>query len=473
MKTYSINELAQIIKQGSENSRRVGLAPPIPTFNIVSIDSRTIKAGECFFAIAGKNFDGHNYVAEVLAKGAACAVIEREIPGVNLSDERILLVSDTIKALGDFARHDRKISSRKVVAITGSVGKTTTRSIIFKVLSEHFKVYQSPKSFNNNIGLPLTLLGAGPHDQIVIVELGTNHPGEISLLTNIACPDIALITTVQPAHLEGFGTLDAITQEKLSIVEGLSPEGVLIINADCDSLVSLCQQKGIKYVSFGQSQTADYRPQNIRYESLASRFTIDGREIFLPLPGPGNIQNATAAWAVCSRFGLTIEQFAKDIATASAVSGRAEMLQIGTLTVLNDCYNANPASMSNALAILSNIDPTGSRRRVFICGDMGELGEQSESLHIELGQNVAKAQVNVMLAAGPLSKIAAESAKIHSQNNIEINSYNDTISTCNNLHEIIKDYDIILVKGSRSAGLEAVVAKLKEYFSTGVSIRPS
>jgi UDP-N-acetylmuramoyl-tripeptide--D-alanyl-D-alanine ligase len=470
MKKYSIQELAEIIKaqkQPTAVSGRVGLAPPIPTFNSVNIDSRTIKAGECFFAIAGKNFDGHNYVSEVLAKGATCAVVEREIPGVNPAGSRILMVNDTIKALGDLARHERKRANHKVVALTGSVGKTTTRNIIYTVLSAHLKVHQAPKSFNNNIGLPLTLLSAGNDTQAVIVELGTNHPGEISYLTHIACPDIAVVTNVAPAHLEGFGSLDAIAKEKLSIAEGLTADGVLIINADCEILVRRCRDKGIKFLSFGISQSADYRAQNIRYESLASRFTIDGREIFLPLPGPGNVQNATAAWAVCSRFDITIEQFAEAIATVSAVTGRTEMLQIGTLTVLNDCYNANPASMKNALAILANIDSAGQQRKVFICGDMGELGEQSEALHSELGRNIAEANVNLVIAAGRLSKIAAESAKSQSKNNLEINCFADTISACNNLHKIIRDYDIILVKGSRSAGLESAVAKLKEIFASG------
>jgi UDP-N-acetylmuramoyl-tripeptide--D-alanyl-D-alanine ligase len=489
MQKYTVTELAGIIKaqyrdQGSgirgqktqnlpnthDAIRTANLTTdnrPPATVSSVSIDSRTVKTGDCFFAIVGKNFDGHNFVSQAFEKGAVCAVVDRKIKTSLPVGANILLVRDTTEALGDLAWHERQNTGTKVVAITGSVGKTTTRQIVFKVLSEHFRVHQAPKSFNNNIGLPLTILEAKPDDQIIVVELGTNHPGEISYLTNIACPDIALVTNVHPAHLAGFGSLAAIADEKLSISEGLSEDGILIINADCEVLVRHCQEQGINYYSFGQSQDADFRVENISNCGQSSQFTVEGLQINLPLPGPGNVENATAAWAVCSQFGITIEDFASAVSKVSAAAGRAELLQLGTLTVLNDCYNANPASMKNALAILSGIDCDTNRRRVFICGDMGELGEQSEALHIALGEDAAKAGVNLMISIGKLAKIAAESAKAHSRNNLQINCYDDTISACNNLHDFIKDYDIVLVKASRAAALEAVVAKLKEIYSPG------
>jgi UDP-N-acetylmuramoyl-tripeptide--D-alanyl-D-alanine ligase len=230
-------------------------------------------------------------------------------------------------------------------------------------------------------------------------------------------------------------------------------------------LVRRCQEKGLNFYGFGQSKSADFRVENIRYCGQSSRFTIDCHEINLPLPGPGNVENATAAWAVCSQFGVSIDDFAAALSNLSAAAGRAELLQFGTLTVLNDCYNANPASMKNALAILAGLNCDKEHRRVFICGNMGELGGQSEALHIELGREVAKAGVHLMIAIGRLAKIAAETAKSQNQDNIQINCYEDTKTACNNLHNFIKDYDIILVKASRSAALEAVVAKLKEIYS--------
>jgi UDP-N-acetylmuramoyl-tripeptide--D-alanyl-D-alanine ligase len=339
-------------------------------------------------------------------------------------------------------------------------------------------VFQAPKSFNNNIGLPLTLLGADAENQIVIAELGTNHPGEIAYLTRIALPDIAVVTNIYPAHLEGFGDLKTIIQEKLSISEGLQSDGILIINADFDQLVEACRVKPAKFLTFGKSDGSDYQAQNITSDGLTSRFTIDGTEVYLPLAGLGNVENTLAAWAVCSQFGrvpfcdllqngnpLTIDDFARAVETLSPTPMRAELLRIGTLTVLNDCYNANPASMKNALHILCDLNSDGKRRLVFICGDMAELGIHAERLHVGLGASIAQANVQLLLTIGKFAKITAEAAKASAEYNLQIKCFEDTLSACNNLHEFIKDYDIILVKGSRTARLEMAVEKLKELFS--------
>ena len=441
----------------------------VSSFTGVSTDSRSTKAGDCFFAIPGENFDGHDYVSDAFAKGAVCAVVGKDIDSEKSAGKCLLKVEDTIRALGELAGEYRRQAGYKVVAITGSAGKTTTRQIIYHALSQRFRVYQAPKSFNNQIGLPLTLLGAAANDQIVIAELGSNHPGEIPYLTRIAEPDIAVVTNVHPAHLEGFGDLQAIIQEKSSISEGLKPDGVLIINGDFDRLVEACRARGLRFITFGKSDGCDYRAGNIRPDGQASRFTIDGVEVFLPLAGPGNVENALAAWAACSQLGLTIDDFAQALETISPVSMRTELLQIGTLTVLSDCYNANPASMRNALEIMANLDPTGQRREVFICGDMAELGGQAERLHAELGGNIAQAGVQLLLAVGKFAKIAAEAAQASAEYDLKIKCFEDTVSAYNNLHEFIKDYDIILVKGSRVVKLEMLVEKLNELFSRSVS----
>ena len=465
MKEFPISALAQIIK--------ATLVINTGVFTGVSIDSRTTQAGDCFFAIAGENFDGHDYVADAFAKGAVCAVVAKDFEDKKSAGKSILKVPDTVKALGQLASQYRRQIGFKVVAITGSAGKTTTRQIAYQALSQRFRVHQSPRSFNNNIGLPLTLLTAEPDCRIVIAELGSNHPGEIAHLTRIAAPDIAVVTNVHPAHLEGFGSLRTITEEKLSISEGLTPDGVLIINADFDELVSACRAKGIKFLTFGKSDGADYQGLNIRYEAAASRFTFDGTHVHIPLAGPGNLENTLAAWAVCSQFDMSIDDFAKAVGKLSPISMRTELLQIGTLTILSDCYNANPASMKNALDILAGLDPARKRRSVFICGDMAELGTQTEPLHTELGTSIAKAKVELLIAVGKYAKITAGAAKTTAEHNLDsrrvaalqIKCFQDALSLCNNLHEFIKDYDIILVKGSRTARLETVVEKLKELFS--------
>jgi len=448
------------------------------SFTGLSIDSRTTKTGDCFFAICGENFDGHDYISGAFAKGAVCAVISKDILSGVVQDVcrektntqyairntryEILKVDDTVKALGDFALEYRRQCGFKVVAITGSVGKTTVRQILYHVLSQKYRAHQAPKNFNNNIGLPLTLLGADPQHQIVIAEMGTNHTGEIAYLTRIAQPDIAVVTNVFPAHLDGFGNLQTIVKEKLSILEGLSDDGILIINAGIESRPA---RPLARIVTFGKLDDSDYQARNITSDGFSSRFTIDSTEIYLPLAGPGNIENALAAWAVCSQLGLPIDDFAKGLKTLPAIPMRAELLQVGTLTVLNDCYNANPASMKNALDILSRLGLKENHRLVFICGEMAELGNQTEQIHAELGAAIADANVQLLIAVGKLAKITAQAAKENASCDLQIKCFEDTLSACNNLQEFIKDKDIILVKGSRVAKLEMAVEKLKELFS--------
>lgn len=466
MKEFSITDLAKVTGAKIHASYSWD---NIRSFTGISTDSRTTQAGDCFFAISGENFDGHDYIADALGKSAVCAVISKDIDEITFSGKCLLKVEDVVKALGKLAGEYRRQAGYKVVAITGSAGKTTTRQIIYHALSLRFSVHQSPKSFNNKIGVPLTLLGAGQDIQIVVAELGSNHPGEISHLTRTAEPDIALVTNVYPAHLEGFGDIETIIQEKLTIAEGLRKEGVLIVNGDFEQLLDACRARDLKFTTFGKSDDCEFQAGNIRPDGQSNRFTIDGTEVHLPLAGPGNIENATAAWAVCSKFGLTIEDFAHALETLSPVSMRTELLQIGTLTVLSDCYNANPASMKNALEILINLEPVGQRRKVFICGEMAELGEQTEHLHAELGREIARAGVQLMIAIGKPVKIAAEAAQENADNYLEIKYFENTVSAYNNLHELIKDYDIILVKGSRVAKLELLVEKLNELFSRSVS----
>ena len=459
-------------------------------FTGVSIDSRTTQAGDCFFAICGEHFNGADFLADAFDKGAVCAVVDKNADTEKFAGYNLLEVNDTVKALGDFARQYRKQAGFKVVAITGSAGKTMTRQIAYHILSRHFRVSQAPENFNNNIGLPLTLLGAEPEDEIVIAELGSNHPGEIALLTRIAAPDVAVITNVYPAHLEGFGDLKTIIQEKLSISEGLQADGILIINANILNrtylapkfiwgLFSRRRNGDAKYFIFsprlyrglfsrrrhGDGVRNAVQARNIIHTGFASRFTIDGTQICLPLPGLGNVENTLAAWAICKRFGITIGDFAGDIRTLPTVPMRTEPLKIKTLTVLNDCYNANPASMKNALDILANLGQGQNRRLVFICGDMAELGQQTRQLHAQLGDSIANAKVHLLLTIGKFAKIAAETAKENAKYDLQTESFEDTISACNNLEKFIKDYDIILVKGSRVAKLELAVEKLKELFS--------
>lgn len=465
----SIEALARILGAAVTRRAASGVEIAVPCITGVSTDSRTIDAGDCFFAIAGDTFDGHNYVGEVFRKGAACAVVSRAVNG-ELIPGPILRVPDTVRALGDLAREYRQTHPFTVIAITGSVGKTTTRQIVHHVLGRRFRTHQAKKSFNNNIGLPLTLLSAEPQDEIVVAELGANHPGEIAYLTQIAQPNIAVVTNAHPAHLEGFGDLATIVREKLSIAEGLADDGALIINGDIEPLVAACRNSGRSFCTFGKSADATYRAEHIVCEALQSTFTVGGAPVRLPLPGPGNVENALAAWAVCDQLGVAAESFAEAVASLQGVSMRAEPVQIGTLTVLNDCYNANPASMKNALAMLRNLRSAGDlnrrRRLVFICGEMAELGPQTKSLHAELGATVAETGVDLLVTIGEPPRITARAAQDATRQSLQVQCFDDAAAACDRLRELVQENDIVLVKGSRLARLERVVEKLRELFST-------
>jgi UDP-N-acetylmuramoyl-tripeptide--D-alanyl-D-alanine ligase len=443
----NIIKLAEIIKSKNIPANKISVSS-------VSIDSRKKSAGCVFFAIKGANHDGHDYVTSAFENGASCAVVQKKID----SDKPVLLVDDTIQALGWLAQYVRNNSSYKVVAITGSAGKTTTKNIISHILKNHFKCFSSPKSYNNNIGVPLTILEAPVDSQILISEIGSNHTGEIRPLAEIIAPDIAVITTVCPAHLEGFGDLDAIIKEKVSITAGLRPGGKFFINGSIKKLVDYCRNQKIKFEAFEM-------PQNIKLSGDKSTFVIDNVAVTLPLIGRANVENAAAAWAVCKSLGLSAAQFAQSVASIKPVDMRLEPLRIGRCIVLADCYNANPGSMENALETLALLADKEKKRAVFIFGKMGELGSQSEKLHAQLGEKIAQHKIPVLLTTKGDCALAVKTAEKSADYKISVNIFENTAQLCDNLHKFIKPDDIILVKASRSERFEAVIDSLKTLLS--------
>ncbi len=457
MKEHTVQKLAQIIKAPtSRQDARIAS---------VSTDSRSVKDGDCFFAIPGPNFDGHSFVSQALKKGAVCAVVKRGIELPDTDEKCLLRVNDTVRALGGLAAHYRTECGFKVIAITGSVGKTTTRHIITHILSSRCRVFQAPKNFNNQIGLPLTLLAARPDNEFVVAELGANKPGEIAYLSRIAQPDLAIITNVCPAHLEGFGSLETIIEEKLSIAEGLSSDGCLFINGDYEDLVATARRRRLRFNTFGFSDNCNVHPQQSDWNYDSSRFAIGSEMINVPLGGRGNLENALAAWTVCNELGFTAEQFAAAVKNLPSIPMRAEIKHFGTITVIDDCYNANPGSMKNVLDMLSKMAAGDKGRPVFICGDMAELGRQSEQLHKELASVIVKAGVRLAVAVGPMAALAASTAQELADYDLLVQTFADADSAADNMHKFIKDYDIVLVKGSRTVALEKIVQKLQQLFT--------
>ena len=458
MKEFSISELARIVGADIRiNSDEV--------FAGLSTDTRTIGRGQCFVAIKGENFDGHEYVKLAFEKGATCAIVNSDFNGP--VGGVLIKVRDPIVAMGQLAREYRQRMGAKVIGITGSAGKTTTRQMSYHVLSKFFKCHAAIKSFNNNIGVPLTILGMDEADEVAIIELGSNHPGEIEYLSRIAQPDVAVVVNALEAHIENFGSVAAIIKEKVSIAAGLRQSGVLIVNDDSEGLAEYCLASGFNYTTFGKSRHADISASNIKVDAFSSEFWIEGQLVKLAVPGKGNIDNALAAWAICKSVGISAGQFAEAIADFAGVAMRLEQIQLGQMLVISDCYNANPASMRNAVELLETIGKAQKNRRtVFICGQMLELGEHSDRLHIELGMRIGGGGVGMVMASGRWGQVVAEAAREASAGEIEAYCFENTGELCNKLSNLLRNDDIILVKGSRGARLEAAVEKIKELFGS-------
>jgi UDP-N-acetylmuramoyl-tripeptide--D-alanyl-D-alanine ligase len=459
----------------------------------VTTDSRDIKPGDLFFAIRGERFDGHLFVGEAFASGALAAIVRHDFQwsspfmettaAAKIPPDAILIrVDDTIAALGRLGRYARLqlLEALTVVAVTGSNGKTTTKSMIAHVLAGRWKGRASLKSFNNNIGVPLTLLSVDPSDEFVICEVGTNAPGEIAELAYLVEPEIAVITGVSEAHLEGLGSLEKIAEEKLSLLKFLRPGGCTVLNHDQDVIHQTLKRdrslSKIKKVTFGESAEADLRLTGYRVldggvDSSASEpnapaavveFTVNDRFVYrLSVPGRHNVINALAAIAVARRFGMDHDQIAERLASFTLPPMRLERAQVGRLTLINDAYNANPASMVAAIGVLS--ETPAAKRRVLIVGDMRELGESSERLHRELAEKIGRADVQVAIAVGERSRLVAQTIKHASGGAIETHAFGTTDLARKRIVSYLRPDDTVLIKGSRALGLERLAESIRQW----------
>lgn len=448
----TLTEVARVV--GSETD---GSVPAIQVTG-VSTDSRTLRRGDVFFAIRGDRFDGHDFLSQALAGGAAGCVVLR---GANLdgnvqANERVLRVDDPVAALGRLAAHHRGRSKARVVAITGSNGKTTTKCMVDHVLAGRLRGRASIKSYNNHIGLPLALLSAEPDDAYLIVEIGANAPGEVAALGRLASPDIGVVTSIGPAHLEGFGDLERVRVEKLSLFDQVKDGGLCVVPIDAEAFTRR------SVVTFGTDEAADVWVSGVSADLDGVRFTLNGRYGGrLTVPGAHNASNAAAAFAVCREFGFEQEEILASLATFRLPAMRLTPLRVGRLTVIDDSYNANPASMVAALATLAAVR---GARRVFVAGDMHELGDASPHWHEEIGRIIAASGIEVLVAVGRerawIARGAAEASRPP-----QIVSYADTAEACADLPERLKPGDVILVKGSRAVGLERLTERIRELHS--------
>jgi len=438
----------------------------------ISIDSRTIKPKEAFIALKGPNFDGHDFIQEAIKKGAACIIQTSNPDGLtsltmalkrsqSAPNSTVLIeVKDTTKALGDIARFQRRKFDIPVVAITGSSGKTTAKEMMAEVLSKNYRVLKSEGTKNNHIGVPLTLLKLSCDYDIVILEMGTNHPKEIEYLARICQPDIGVITNIGPAHLESFKTLKGVFREKYSLVEYLKKPYIAILNADDDSLARLVAKKIKKpfILGFGIKNNADFLASDIKRDSKGGwEFLVNQRYKFtLSALGYYNIYNALAAVALARIFGQDYAKIIEALADFCIPPGRLKFVKLNETTFIDDTYNSNPLSLEQALSTLADLKIKG--RKILVMGDMLELGNQAKILHVAAGKRAADI-CDVLIAVGDLAKFAAESAKKYGLSNQSI----FTCETPMQAREILLNKiapgqdDIVLVKGSRCMKMEEVL----------------
>ncbi len=428
--------------------------------NGLSTDTRALVRGQVFCAIRGERFDGHDYCQKAAEDGAGLLLVDRADAADGIDVGAVLLVDDTVHALGRAAAAYRQTLAGCVVAITGSVGKTTTKHLIDSVLSQSMRGTSSPKSFNNEIGVPLTLLSAKPDDQYILCEVGTNAPGEIQTLGKIIEPDIAVITHVGAAHLAGLGTVADVLKEKASLMPCLREDGLAVINADVPGLVALAPTRRITY---GTDAKADLRLSDCRTHADGCRFQINGQTWFeLGLMGRHNAHNALAAVAIAGHLGLEASAIAQGLRQAKAPNMRLATRQVGGdhgLTLINDAYNANPISMAASLEVLSNRPAPG--RRIAILGDMGELGSDTARWHAHVGDTAGRQNIDHLIFIGTASKAGAEAARRAEHPSVQWHEkWSEAVGS--KLADFAQPGDTVLIKASRSAALERLIPFLEQ-----------
>lgn len=460
MKALLVEEVKNVLNADLKTPMIKGLVRGI------SIDSRKISKDDLFVALRGENFDGHDFIEDAVKAGAVAVVIDRSLPlsdAVKQSGAVVMKVDNTVAALGELAKFYRQLcGSVTVVGVTGSNGKTTVREMIYHVLSKHKKGHRSPKNFNNQIGVPMTLFGVESSDEFAVVEIATNAPGEIAALSRIAAPDVAVITRVGPSHLEGLKTVEGVSQEKVSIVAGLKRNGALICGVDHPPTLEKARAAGRHVITFGLDESCDVYATRLRRDGQMVRFVTNDRcEVVLPMVGLHNVDNALAALAVVRRLGITSQQFADAMRDFAPVSGRMQVWDVNGITIIDDSYNANPVSMDAALDELTGYN--GARRRVLVCGDMEELGEAAEEYHKKLGRDVVDRKIDLLLTVGPKAALTAEAALAAGLGKGDMMRCINSKRMARLIKSLLFDGDVILVKGSRAMEMEKVIVSLNRW----------
>jgi UDP-N-acetylmuramoyl-tripeptide--D-alanyl-D-alanine ligase len=469
MKTTPILSMHDVLA-ATGGALAAGLTHDDLLFAGITTDSRQCAPGNLFIALHGETFDGHDYLDQAVHQGAAGLLIHRRTEKTP-QDIPVILVPDTLRALGDLAHFWRRRFSPTLIAVTGSSGKTTTKEMAATILGSNKNVLKTEGNFNNLIGLPLTLFNLNEDHTAAIVELGTNRRGEIARLTGIAAPEIGLITNIGPAHLEGFVDIAGIAEEKMDLFLNMPPDGTIIINHDDPFLRRSGEIWSGCRISFGLKEHADVRAERIAYRGEAGTgFTLhvgaDHEEIVMPIAGEHQVMNALAAAASAWAAGATIADISRGLASFSPVSGRMEVLPLSNGTfVINDTYNANPASVGEAIKTLHNL--RGKGRGVVVLGDMLELGDREELWHRKIGGLLADTGVDRVYLRGRLAGATAAGASEHGLPAAAVIIRDDQEGIARDILSYVDAGDWILVKGSRRMKMEAIVAMIVNQVGRG------
>jgi len=443
---YTLSETAQII-----GARTL---PREAAFSSVSTDTRTLAPGNLFFALSGPNFDGNRFVADAFAKGAA-AVVSRQPNDAG----PCLVVDDPLKALQQFAAHHRAQYSIPVFALTGSCGKTSTKDMTARVLATRYNVVKTQGNLNNDIGCPMSLLQLDQRTEIAVIEMGANHPGEIAGLCKLAKPTESAITIVAPAHLEGFGDIEHVAKAKGEIMKGLDERGTFYVNTDDPWCVKIAESFGGHTVRFGS--TGDVVLESLRFVApceMELGISPIGT-LRLPLACRAHAHNVLLAVAVGLQHGVI--SFEEPLRQACASASRFKILNVGPLTVIDDTYNANPASMAASIEALT--DWPGAGARMAALGSMLELGDAAASLHREIGIKAGRLGVSCLFAKGPHALDMVEGARDGGVSCAEV--LDDPAAIARSIHAAAKPGDLLLVKGSRGMRMEQVIRALEELYA--------
>lgn len=436
----------------------------------IRLDSRQVEAGDLFVPIIGERVDGHRFIPQVILAGAAVVLTsEHEAEDVekwceeqdgNACAEQAswIRVHDTKEALQNIGRYLRGRLSLPLVGVTGSVGKTTTREMIAAALSAKYHVYKTPGNSNSQVGVPITISEITKKDEVGVIELGMSEPGELTVIAKIAKIDMAVITNIGITHIEQLGSRENIYKEKMTIQDGLKDDGVLILNGDDDMLCNTKGKPGVTTIYYGIGANCDFRAEEINLNDGAAKFVaVHGDErqyVELGVMGMHNVMNALAAIAVCSQSGMTMEEAARGLKTFHGFKGRQQIFAGERLTILDDSYNASPASMKASLDVFKTLKP--GHRHVAVLADMKELGDLVREYHHEIGVHAVSAGVDVIVTLGEACRFLAEG--VRSVSDIPVAEFLDKQEMMAYLEANLKQGDCILFKGSNSMGLSAVAA---------------